>query len=87
MDADAAEVGHSEQDGQPLLEFWRIGDDHGVAAFRDGRAAFDLVAAVGVVAPCWFEGVAEIQTLPRLDFKPTYRVGLAFLLFLSILIP
>ena len=47
MDADAlplaVEIGATEQDGEPLLELWLIGDDHGIAAFGDGRAAFHLV--------------------------------------------
>ena len=40
MDADAlplaVEIGATEQDGEPLLELWRVGDDHGIAAFGDG---------------------------------------------------
>ena len=49
MDADALELRYAEQNGKPLLELWREGDDYGVAAFGDGRAAFYLVGTVGVV--------------------------------------
>ena len=36
VDADALELGHVEQEREPLLEFRRPRDDHGVSAFRDG---------------------------------------------------
>ena len=65
VDADAFEFRNTEKDGKPLLELWREGDDYGVAAFWDGRTAFYLVGTVGVVAPSWFQCVAEIKTLPR----------------------
>ena len=87
MDADAFEFRNTEKDGKPLLELWREGDDYGVAAFRDGRAALYLVGTVGVVAPSGFEGVAEILVLRAcqilviyapLNVEPTYRVGLTF---------
>ena len=39
----AVELGATEKDGKPLLELWREGDDYGVAAFGDGRAAFHII--------------------------------------------
>ena len=64
MDSDAlpfaVELRATEQDGKPLLELGREGDDYRVAAFGNGRAAFHLVGTVLVVAPSGFEGVAEI---------------------------
>jgi len=87
VDADAFEFRNTEQDGKPLLELWREGDDYGVAPFGDGRAAFYLICTVGIVAPSGFEGVAEILILRScqilviyapLNVEPTYRVGLAF---------
>ena len=87
MDADAFEFRDTKQDGKPLLELWREGDDYGIAAFWDGRAAFYLVGTIGVVAPSGFKCVAEILVLRAcqilviyapLNVEPTYRVGLAF---------
>ena len=86
MDADAFEFRDTEQDGKPLLELWREGDDYCITAFWDGRAAFYLLGTVGVVAPSWFQCVAEILVLrscqilvinPSLNVEPTDGVGLA----------
>ena len=64
MDADAlpfaVELGAAKQDGKPLLELRTPRDHHSITAFGNGRATFHLVGTVGVVAPSWFEGVAEI---------------------------
>ena len=60
VDADALEFRHTEQDGKPLLKFWREGDNYCVAAFGNGRAAFYLVSPVLIVAPSGFKRVAEI---------------------------
>ena len=65
VDADAFEFRNTEQDGKPLLELWREGDDYGVAAFGDGRAAFYLVGTVGVVAPSGFKCVADLKPLGK----------------------
>ena len=72
MDADAFEFRNTKQDGKPLLELWREGDDYGVATFGDGRAAFYLVGTVGVVAPSGFEGVAEILVLRSFQILVIY---------------
>ena len=90
MDADAlplaVEIGATEQDGEPLLELRTPRDDHGIAAFGDGRAAFHLVGPVLVVAPCGFQRVAEITVFVAgqvfvhhllADVQTSYRVGLA----------
>ena len=64
MDADAlpfaVELGAAKQDGKPLLELRTPRDHHSITAFGNGRATFHLVGTVGIVAPSWFEGVAEI---------------------------
>ena len=69
VDADAlpllVELWATEQDGKPLLKFWREGDNYCVAAFGNGRAAFYLVSPVLIVAPSGFKRVAEI-----LVFRP-----------------
>ena len=54
------ELGAAKQDGKPHLELRTPRDHYGVATFGYGRAAFYLVGPVGIVAPSWFEGVAEI---------------------------
>ena len=43
MDADALKLRNPEQDGKPLFELRRVRDDHGIAAFGDGRAAFHFI--------------------------------------------
>ena len=76
VDADAlpllVELWATEQDGKPLLKFWREGDNYCVAAFWDGRAAFHLVGTVGIVAPSGFEGVAEILVLRSCQILVVY---------------
>ena len=62
MDADALELGHVEQQGQPFFKLGAPSDRHGVASVGDGRAACYLVAgpAWTQVAPRRLQRVAKV---------------------------
>ena len=61
VDADALEFRNTEQDRQPFLKLWRVRYNHGVAPFGDGRSAFYLMTAMGIISPSGFQCVAEID--------------------------
>lgn len=61
MDADAAVVGHADEQRQPALESWAHRHHYRVTAFGYGGLALGLAAAVVEVDPVRFKGVAEIS--------------------------
>ena len=64
MDADTLELRHAEQDGQPCPKLLTPRNHHGIAAFRNRRAAFYLIGLtdeVGIVYGKRFSRFQEID--------------------------